>query len=344
MSKNKEFVTFAQQRHNEYLYNVFTIFFIVGSLMALSQAAFGGCADWFFGTAPENQWIESLKILMSAVYAGAGVYLPFLIYNVVCHKNSGRYFTKSIKKTSAATCICAVLAVVGIGIFIQYLSSLAAQYLRQTGLLLREALPDTGSNIVTNILFILCNALIPTFFQEITFRGIVIENTKKDSHTAAIIISALLGSLTFTSIQQAPHLLFTGLILGWLYLKTENLRLTYLCNAVLNGLLAIKWAMTCSVGRPFLQKLPVLCAISGGVGLVALIILFAQLKFKTEHKPEDRPLSGKDSAKALGKSFALWLFIIISVFRVLFGYIAKPNPNYTGIETKITTQNQDGNG
>lgn len=322
MPKNKEFITFAQQRHNEYLYNVFTVFFITGCFLPVSQAAFGSCADLFFGSAPESTVLIAIKMLMTAIYSGVGIYLPFLIYNIIVNKNSGRYFTKPAKKTSAPIAILAVLAISGIGIFIQYLSGLLAQVLRESGLLFREALPNVGDNIVLNILFILCNALIPVFFQEITFRGIVIHNAKKDSHIAAIIISTLLGSLTYTSIQQAPHLLVTGFLLGWLYLKTDNLYLTFICNAVMNGFLATKWVLTCTVGKPFVQNIPLYSLLFGGIGLISFGTLLTRLKCKTQHAPTDCPLCRKDTAKALFKPFALWLFILICVFRVLFGYIA----------------------
>lgn len=328
MAKEEKFITFAQQRHNEYLYNVFTIVLVTGCFMTISQAAFSGYATWLFGSAPNNPFVSAAKILMSATYTGVGVYLPFLFYNIIRYKSSGRFFVRGKNKTSGFVWISAIISVVGIGVFIQYLSTLAAQAMRASGFQLRETLPDIGANPVTNILFVLCTALIPTFFQEITFRGIVINSIKKDSHVVSILIAALLGSFTFTSIQQAPYLLVTGLILGWLYLKTENIFLTYTCNAILYGLLAVKWVLTCIIGRPFLQYVPVISIACGVVGVLAGIQLLFKIKLKTVHADQDKPLSRKDAAKALLRSFAFWVFIALSVFRILFGYIAKPDPNY----------------
>ncbi len=336
MAKEKKFVTFAQQRHQEYLYNVFTIVFVVGVFLGITQALFSYPADWIFGKFPQSPIGSFLKIFLQSVYTGVGVYLPFLIYQIIVNKTSGRYFTRKNASSRPIDYVLAIPAVAGIGLFVQYISSQIAAGLRDSGFHLRETLPDIGNSLPDSIFFILCTALIPAFFWEMSFRGIVINNLKKDSHAAAVIVAAILGSFTFTSIQQTPYLLITGLLLGWLYLKTKDIFLTYACSAVTNGLLATKWVLTCTIGRPFLQLQSTICLLAGLIGLIFLVVLMIRKKFKTTHETTDKPLSRKDIVLALLKSFGLWLFIGISVFRMFFGYIAKPTQEY---QSPYDTQN-----
>ncbi len=71
---------------------------------------------------------------------------------------------------------------------------------------------------------LLGGALIGPICEEIIFRGVILEGlAKKYDPTKALIFSALIFGLVHLQPLQVIGAFFAGLILGWIYLKTQSL-------------------------------------------------------------------------------------------------------------------------
>jgi len=69
-------------------------------------------------------------------------------------------------------------------------------------------------------------AILGPIAEEIVFRGAVLRELLKrssDRHWSAIAISALLFALVHVNPAQMPHAFLMGLLLGWLYYRTDSI-------------------------------------------------------------------------------------------------------------------------
>jgi uncharacterized protein len=91
------------------------------------------------------------------------------------------------------------------------------------------------AKMVKGISGIILGLGIAPFFEEIIFRGIILRGiAKKHGNTEGVIISAMLFSIFhFNMIQLVPTFIF-GLFAGYIYIKTNSLKMTILCHFTYN--------------------------------------------------------------------------------------------------------------
>ena len=321
--KEEKFITFKEQQHREFLKEVFNSVLIAGCFMFASIPVFG-----VYPTAivsPDSEWTGCLKIIVNFLYASVGIYLPFLIYNVLKHKSSGRYFTNKGSTAMPPHYILGILAGLGISVSLNYAGSLAVAALRNAGITVNEAVPFTGDSALTQTVFIIAATLIPPFFQEITFRGIVVGDIRKQSYTYAIVLSGLLNGFCFKSFQQIPYFLVLGLLLGWLRLKTDSIVLTFSVNAASHLLMSSLWIFRLHSESAYVSVFPYIALGGAFVALVSVIILFRVYGLRIKRKEEDGAgLEKKEARKAFFGSFALWIFFIFAVIFIMLGQNGNP--------------------
>ncbi len=73
------------------------------------------------------------------------------------------------------------------------------------------------------ILAFLTTAVIPAFVEEFLFRGLILSNLRPYGSTTAVVASALLFGMMHQNVGQLFYTTVAGLVLGYLYVKTESL-------------------------------------------------------------------------------------------------------------------------
>lgn len=321
--KAEKFVTFKEQQHRDFLKEVFTTVLIAGCFMFASIPVFGVYPSAIIE--PESEWQCCLRILLDFLYAGVGIYVPFLFFNTLKYKSSGRYFTNKNSEAKPVHYILGILAALGISVFFNKLGALAVEALRNGGITVNEAIPLTGDSALTQAVFILAATLIPPFFQEISFRGIVINDARKQSYAFAIVLSGLFNGFCFKSIQQIPYFFVLGLLLGWLYLKTDSIILTYTLNAASHLFMASLWIFRIRNESAYEKLFPFIAFGGGAVALLAVLVLFKVCGLRFVRKEaEGQGLGKADARKAFFGSFAFWVFILFAVIYIMLGKNGKP--------------------
>lgn len=104
-------------------------------------------------------------------------------------------------------------------------------------LLSKFGLPDTspdfslnGSLLYNTFTFISVVVLAP-IFEELIFRGIILQTLSKYNKMFAIVVTSLLFGLLHLNITQAIPAFFMSLILCYMCLKTDSLLVTILAHA-----------------------------------------------------------------------------------------------------------------
>ena len=85
---------------------------------------------------------------------------------------------------------------------------------------LEEGLPTANYELV---LMLFSSAVVPAFAEEFFFRGMVLENLRPYGRTTAILWSALLFGLMHQSADQIFYTVMAGVVIGWVYVRTESI-------------------------------------------------------------------------------------------------------------------------
>ena len=131
---------------------------------------------------------------------------------------------------------------------------------------------------------ILMTVVLAPILEEILFRGIILKGmlNMKINPTKAIAISALIFGLIHGYPWQAAGAFFLGLILGWVYQKTESLIIPILLHAFNNGIASLM--MMYGDAENFAQVFSISEWMVFVVGLI-LLLFFAFLFVKNKIKP-----------------------------------------------------------
>ena len=134
--KQEKFVTFKEQQHKDFLKEVFNTLLIAGIFMFAAIPVFGVYPNAL--VTPDSEWKSCLRIIIDFLYAGVGIYVPFLIYNVIKYKSSGRYFTNKGSAAKPTHYVLGILA--GLGISVSFNLSRETAFLHKPFLLPRQRL------------------------------------------------------------------------------------------------------------------------------------------------------------------------------------------------------------
>lgn len=108
---------------------------------------------------------------------------------------------------------------------------------------LNAAMPDNVTNVLTTLLSngwgVIVVALLTPIVEEFVFRGAILRKLQQAFHQQspwiAIAISALLFGLVHGNMAQMPHAFLLGLLLGWLYVRTNSLIPSILFHITINS-------------------------------------------------------------------------------------------------------------
>ncbi len=73
------------------------------------------------------------------------------------------------------------------------------------------------------VLMLITLVVVPAFVEELLFRGVILNNLLPYGKTTAILVSALLFGLMHQNIEQLFYATVAGVVIGWIYLKTESI-------------------------------------------------------------------------------------------------------------------------
>lgn len=180
-------------------------------------------------------------------------------------------------------------------------------------------LENTPVSYVLNLAVI---AVLPALLEEWLFRGCVLRVFRAYGDWFAIILSALLFGLMHGNIVQIPFAFIVGLLLGWLYVSTDNIWLPIAVHFANNALsVSIEYiSMNLSVPSQsvFWVAVHTLVIGIGAVATVMLIIkksrLFCRLENRSFLHPSDR---FKTALSAPTLLISIICFVILTVLEMV---------------------------
>ena len=134
------------------------------------------------------------------------------------------------KKIDFLTVILIIVTVLGFSIFIQPIVEILTKLFPSY-----NEINKTFTEASNNVFSILCITLLIPIFEEILFRGMILNDIKRKINvTAAVFIQGVLFGVYHMNIVQGIYAAFLGIILGFIYVWTESIISTIIAHITFN--------------------------------------------------------------------------------------------------------------
>lgn len=201
------------------------------------------------------------QILISVLWMIIVNLLPIIF---IC-KNMILKFDTTKRKTNILR-VSIVLLIVYFGVLYRLIGYVAVQ------IPLLKSFLINNPNIKLTTLDAFSYAILGPIIEEIIYRGILLEQLRKDGDEFAIIVSAVVFAMGH--FKSSLYVIFAGVFLGIIYVVTNNLKSSIMLHIIINTASLIE-----NISRLSYSKILVLYA---GL-LVLLIVIIKAFKIKT-HK------------------------------------------------------------
>lgn len=178
-----------------------------------------------------------------------------------------------------------------------------------------QLLEHTPISLVLNLCVV---ALLPALIEELVFRGCVLRLLRSYGDWFAVVISAVLFGLMHGNLRQLPFATFVGLILGWLYVATNNIWLPMLVHFINNSISVVCEYASFSLSdaeSAYLNNRLIFYWIA--VGVVSAALLFGCYGWRLKVRKSQTGLSLKSrllsfiSAPAMSIVVVLFILLIV---------------------------------
>ncbi|EPY6470336.1 CPBP family intramembrane glutamic endopeptidase [Clostridium sporogenes] len=159
--------------------------------------------------------------------------IPFLILAAYFEYNGSKITYLYIKELGTVVCyIFVIISIIAYILIFGNTIGLLLQNIPQSDLV--KSAFDELDNAPLLLQFIsLC--VIAPIFEEIIYRGIMLEQlNKRCGAVKAILISSLFFGIMHLNVHQAVNGFFIGIVMGFIYIKTDSLMLTMFLHFINN--------------------------------------------------------------------------------------------------------------
>lgn len=113
-----------------------------------------------------------------------------------------------------------------------------------------------------NVLMMIMVAVLAPIFEELVFRKLIIDRTRRYGEWVAILYSSVAFGLFHCNIYQVIYAAMLGIILGYVYVRTSNVILTIIMHISINATSAILAPLSPSAHNVFVNIMLVLGTLS----------------------------------------------------------------------------------
>ncbi|WP_022756782.1 type II CAAX prenyl endopeptidase Rce1 family protein [Butyrivibrio fibrisolvens] len=237
------------------------------------------------------------------------------IYGIACPlcalvaklSNGSKYVVKgTISKNQYIRAICIMFPVtVLLANFSNYLAALLSGGEAENSMINTLT---SGDNILSMIMV----SVLAPIFEELIYRKLIIDRTRRYGELTAIIYSALAFGLFHCNIYQFFYAFALGLIFGYVYVRTGNILMTIVMHMIVNSSSAIMAPYMPVVYTYFIYVMI-------GLGIVSIIYTIIKKDVHLEKAPNEVPhkmLSG-----AAFKNSGSILFAIVCIYIMAYSLI-----------------------
>lgn len=105
-----------------------------------------------------------------------------------------------------------------------------------------------SATVFSVIIYLIRTTILPAFFEEFLFRGIILGNMRRFGNGFAIFVSAFLFGIFHGNLRQIPFAFLVGLVLGYIVVRTNNIWITIAIHFFNNAFASLP-----EIARPLLS-------------------------------------------------------------------------------------------
>ena len=226
-----------------------------------------------------------------------------------------------IRRTNIADTVKMVIAGMGVVFVFNILLALMNFHLSLFGF--ENKMPDYGEvkGLTGNLLYFAAVAVVPPVIEEFVFRGAVLGTVRKFyGDTLAITVSAVLFGFAHANFIQTPVTFLTGLVLGWLTVKTGSMIPAMILHFINNAVAVISQFMVYNIESDTLftiidGSISGVFVIGGLICAMSLIKKYGNKLFIFEKK--ESKLTFSQQLKAVFTSAWMIVFTVITLLTCL---------------------------
>ncbi|MDD3193778.1 MAG: type II CAAX endopeptidase family protein [Oscillospiraceae bacterium] len=179
-----------------------------------------------FGNSEVSYYLLNMGVYMLSFFVSFGAYLLFL---KMPWKAAVPFRPVRIEKVLLSIPATFAFSVVG-----SILTSILALLFSITGYQPVTSDIQLPVTVPGTVLYFVLLAVLPPVFEEIAFRGILMQSLRRFGDGFALLISAIIFGLFHLNMVQAPYAFLLGLWFGYLVLRTGSLRISMALHACVN--------------------------------------------------------------------------------------------------------------
>ena len=196
---------------------VFAVVPVFTFVMQLLYELFPGFAVFMFGLSPVG--IGLLNMIVFAVALLVPTLFIMRFYRIPTS------VALPMRRTPAHLTVSGVFCTLGasvVGVCIAFiLSAIISAATGATPTMPDFSPPDYG--VAATIIFLISISVFPAVFEELLFRGVIMQSLRRFGDPFAMVVSAILFAMLHRNLLQGPNALITGLVLGYFTLRTGSL-------------------------------------------------------------------------------------------------------------------------
>ena len=196
-------------------------------------------------------------------------------------------------------------------------SSIISQILEQFGITGHNNLENLPQGPLGLVLTIITMSLAPAFLEEFAFRGIVFGITRRLGEGFAIFASAICFSIMHMNMSQIPFAFLAGLIIGFVYVKSESIWTAVTVHAINNLLSIILNALSRGLNTKLDQLLTLAVIAASAVITLGSFLAYTKNGGDFSLCASDMELSNKKKAGQFLKSPTVIISIIATVLMMV---------------------------
>lgn len=221
----------------------------------------------------------------------------------------------SREKTKVIDYIAYIFLFLGLSNILSILTDLVLKALASVGIeaITFEGLVPEPNGAFEIILLVLAIAILPGICEEFVYRFTVCGILSNHNKVGAIIVSSIAFSMSHATLEQIPYAFVLGLVLGLIYLKTNNYRVTILVHFVNNLVATLSVILA-----PYLDEntynnvFDIVAIVIYVMALLSAIYLIFKYK-KDLFSIGSSNMEHKEFAMSVVKSPFFWLFILLFI-------------------------------
>lgn len=267
---------------------------MLGYLLVQSFLVYIFAIDGFWEKYNNDYYFESG---VSIFFSIGAIGLPFLFVYFLA-KRRGMASLNSFNKPQGKVFTTALI-IMGFGLCLlaSYITNIIYVLFKSAGVTLpyEDFVPPLETAAV--VLLFIKTAVVPAFIEEFAVRGFLLQSMRKLGDGFAIVMSSLIFSLLHANAVQIPFAFMAGLVLGYVFCKTNSIWVSIAVHFLNNAFSCVETVIFAALPEASANNIDkILTIIIAVTALISLFIVLISGKYSLPKK--HTYLGGAEKAKA----------------------------------------------